>query len=363
MKLPNLKIGDLIAETPIVLGAMGIGVSGSRLAAAFANQGGIGVISGVNIGYNEPDFSTNHFMANIRALRREIRKAKEESFKGVVGVNFMVAMNKYKEYVKAAVEERIDIIMSGAGLPLDLPQFVKGSKTKIVPIVSSAKAANLITKVWDKDYQVIPDAIVIEGMEAGGHLGFKLKDITAGSFSLKDTLMEVLNVMKPFEEKYQKQVPVIIGGGIYKGADIAEYIEAGASAVQMSTRFVATEECDAAQEFKDMYIKAQKEDVEIIQSPVGMPGRAINNNFLEKLKEGIRPQIEKCSNCLKACNIEKTPYCISEALINAVRGNTKDGLIFCGSNVYRVNKMETVKQIFNELVTEAEKYYKTKIKV
>ena len=207
MKLPKLIIGDLIADTPIVLGAMGIGVSGSRLAAAFANQGGIGVISGVNIGYNESDFETNHFMANLRALRNEIRKAKQNSLSGAIGVNFMVAMNKYKEYVKAAVEERVDIIMSGAGLPLDLPEFVKGSRTKIVPIVSSAKAANLIAKVWDKDYQVIPDAVVIEGIEAGGHLGFKTKELAANTFDLKATLLEVIEVMKPYEEKYQQTVP------------------------------------------------------------------------------------------------------------------------------------------------------------
>lgn len=286
MKLPKLKIGELIADTPLVLGAMGIGVSGSRLAAAFANEGGIGVISGVNIGYNEPDFETNHFLANIRALKREIRKAKENSNRGAIGVNFMVAMNKYREYVKAAVEERVDIIMSGAGLPLELPEFVKGSKTKIAPIVSSAKAANLIAKIWDKDYQVIPDAVVIEGIEAGGHLGFKTKEIAENNFSLKKTLLEVIEVMKPYEEKYHKKVPVIIGGGIYTGTEIAEYIEAGASAVQMSTRFVATEECDAALEFKQMYIHAEKKDVEIIVSPVGMPGRAINNNFLEKLRSG-----------------------------------------------------------------------------
>jgi len=358
MKLPQLKIGDLVAELPIVLGGMGIGISGSKLAAAFANEGGIGVISGVNIGYNEPDFKTNHFMANLRALRREIKKAKADCSQGLIGVNFMVAMNRYKDYVRAAVDEGVDLIVSGAGLPLDLPEFVKGSKTKIVPIVSSARAAGLIAKVWDKNYQVIPDAVVIEGVEAGGHLGFKPDEITAGKFSLKDTLRDVLNVLKPYEEKYQKEVPVIIGGGIYTGEQIAEYLEAGASGVQMSTRFVATQECDAAQAFKDMYINAQKEDVEIIVSPVGMPGRALNNKFLQRLKEGIRPKIQNCSNCLKTCNPETTPYCISQALICAAQGNVDDGVVFCGSNVYKVDKMSTVKQILHELVTEAEKRYK-----
>lgn len=360
MKLPKLKIGSLIAETPIVLGGMGIGVSGSKLAAAVANQGGIGVISGVNIGYNEPDFTTNHLQANIRALKKEIRKAKQNSLRGIIGVNFMVAMNKYKEHVKAAVEEGIDIIISGAGLPIELPELVKNTKTKIAPIISSAKAANLITKLWDKKYNTIPDAIVLEGIEAGGHLGFKKKSIEDNNFNLKETLIEIIKTIKPFEEKYNRKVPIIVGGGIFTGADIAEYLEAGASAVQMSTRFVATEECDASKEFKEMYVNAKKEDVEIIISPVGMPGRAVSNEFLNKIKKGIKPKIEKCSNCLKSCNYNEAPYCISQALINSVKGNVKNGLVFAGSNVYKIDKIQTVKQIFKELITESEKLYNKK---
>jgi nitronate monooxygenase len=357
MKLPKLRIGNLVIDKPIVLGGMGIGVSGSRLVAAFANEGGLGILSGVNIGYREPDFISNHFKANLRALKREIRKAKENSFNGIIGVNFMVAMNRYKEYVMAAVEEGIDIIVSGAGLPLDLPEFVKDTKTKIIPIISSAKAANLITKLWDKRYNVIPDALVIEGTEAGGHLGFKMEELDKKRFSLKETLRDVMNVLRPFEEKYNKKVPIILAGGIYSGADIAEHLQAGASAVQMSTRFVATEECDAAPSFKDMYVHAKKEDVEFIISPVGLPGRAIHNSFVEKIKNGIKPKMESCSNCLKTCKPGESAYCISQALINAVKGNVDEGLIFSGSNVYRINKIQTVKEIFQEIVTEAEDLY------
>lgn len=357
MNLPKLNIGNLVADTPIVLGGMGIGVSGSKLAAAVANEGGIGVISGVNIGYKEPDFKTNPFKANVRALKSEIRKAKEKSKRGIIGVNFMVAMNKYKEYVKVAIEEGIDIIVSGAGLPTELPEFVKGSKTKIAPIISSPKAARVITKLWDKNYNVIPDAIVLEGIKAGGHLGFKKKELDENTFNLKDTLEGVIKVLKPFEEKYNKKIPIIVGGGIFTGEEIADQLKSGASGVQMSTKFVATEECDASLAFKEMYLNAKEDDVEIIISPVGMPGRAINNPFINSIKNGDVPTIKKCSNCLKTCSIDKTPYCISQALINSVTGNVNEGLVFAGSNVYKIDKMQTVKQIFKELITEAEKNY------
>lgn len=351
MNLPVLKIGDLIAKKPIVLGAMGIGVTKSNLASAVANEGGIGIMSGVNIGYNEPDFKKNTFKANIRALKKEIKLAREKSPKGIIGVNFMVAINNYKEYVKAAVEENIDLIVSGAGLPLELPKFVNNGKTKIVPIVSSSKAANLITKMWDKKFNRIPDAIVVEGIKAGGHLGFKLDQINKNNFNLKNTLLDVMKILKPFEEKYKKKIPVIVGGGIFSKEDIMEQIESGAAGVQMSTRFVATEECDASKEFKEAYINSKKEDIGIIVSPVGMPGRAISNKFIDKIKANIKPKIEKCNNCLKTCSLEKTPYCISQALINSVNGDVDNGLIFAGSNAHRLNKIQTVKSVIKELVT------------
>lgn len=354
MKLPPLKIGDLIARVPIIQGGMGVGVSGSSLASAVANEGGIGIISGVQIGYREPDFGTNTLEANLRALVSEIRRARELSPKGIIGVNFLVAMNNYKEMVKAAVEEKIDLIISGAGLPKELPELVKGSKTKIAPIVSSGKAAALISKLWDKRFNYVPDMVVVEGHEAGGHLGFSLDDLNSEDRpSLTDLVKEVIEALKPFKEKYQKEIPVVGAGGIFTGCDIANLLKSGASGVQMATRFVATEECDADIKYKMAYVNSQKNDIQIVKSPVGMPGRAIRNNLIERLETGNVP-IKRCYNCLQPCDPRTTPYCISDALINAVKGDIEDGLIFTGSNAYRLNKITTVKELIRELVDEAE---------
>lgn len=358
MKLPALKIGELVARLPIIQGGMGVGVSRSRLASAVANVGGIGVISSAQIGFEEPDFETNNSEANKRAMRNEITKARKLSPLGVIAVNIMVAMNNYKEMVKIAIEEKIDLIISGAGLPTELPKLVEGSKVKIAPIVSSGKAAMVITKLWDHKYSRIPDLIIVEGPEAGGHLGFSREELFSGERqNLEDIVKDVLEAIKPFEEKYDRKIPVAAAGGIYTGEDIAKFIKLGASGVQMATRFVATEECDASLEYKMAYINSKKEDIIFVKSPVGMPGRAIQNEFLNKLEEGNVP-VKKCYNCLKPCNPAKTPYCITKALIEAVKGNAQDGLIFSGSNAYRLDKITTVKELVDELVNEAEKFLK-----
>ncbi|MDP4177550.1 MAG: nitronate monooxygenase family protein [Bacillota bacterium] len=354
MKMPVLKIGDLVAKVPIIQGGMGIGVSLHKLASAVANEGGIGVISGVQIGFNEEDFETNTQEANIRALKSEIRKAREASPNGILGVNLLVAMNNYKEAVKAAVEEKINIIISGAGLPSELPSFVKNSDTKIAPVVSSGRAASVISKLWDKRYSYAPDLVIVEGTEAGGHLGFSEEQLKDGNKPLlADIIKDVIEAVKPFSEKYKKNIPIIAAGGIYTGEDIAKHISAGASGVQMATRFVATEECDAHINFKMAYVNSTKDEIVIIKSPVGMPGRAIRNDFIKKI-EHEKIKILKCYECLKPCNRMTTNYCISKALIDAVRGNIKDGLIFTGSNSYLINKMSTVKELINELIMEAD---------
>lgn len=353
MNLPPLQIGDLIARVPIIQGAMGVGVSRSGLAAAVAKEGGIGVISGVQIGFKEPDFGTNNLEANIRALKKEIKKARELCPKGIIGVNFLVAMNNYEKLARTAVEEGIDIIISGAGLPTLLPSVVEGFKTKIAPIVSSGKAAMVICKLWDKKHGRIPDLVVVEGPDAGGHLGYSKEELITGQrHELKDILVEVIEQLKPFEDKYGRKIPVVAAGGVYTGKDIAEYIKLGASGVQMATRFIATEECDASIEYKNAFIEAKKEDIQIVKSPVGMPGRAIRNSFIKGLEEAP-VKVTKCYNCLKPCNPAETPYCISKALIEAVEGNLKEGLIFTGSNGYRINKIVTVRELIAELVTEA----------
>lgn len=351
MQIPSLNIGDLKIKVPIVLGAMGIGVTRSGLASAVTNAGGLGVISGVNLGYSEPDFFDNMLEANLRGLRNEIRKAKALTDNGFVGVNFMVAMNRYAEHVKEAVKEGVDFIVSGAGIPTELPEFVKGTSTKIAPIISSSKAAKLITKVWDRKYDVAPDAVVLEGIKAGGHLGFSVEDLEANHYDMVEVVAEVKAVLKPYEEKYNKKIPLIVAGGVFDGADIMKVLAAGGDGVQMATRFVATKECDASEAFKSAYINAKSEDVKIIVSPVGMPGRAVLNPFLEKVIKGDKPPIKRCVNCIRTCNPKTTPYCISQALINAVEGNVNEGLIFSGANVDRIKELSTVPRIFEEVTT------------
>lgn len=356
MKFPPLKIGGLIAKLPIIQGGMGIGVSGSNLAAAVANEGGIGVISAVQIGYKEDDFETNTLQANLRALRKEIRNARELSPNGILGVNILVASNNFDDIALTAIDEKIDLLICGAGLPTNLPKLVEGSNTKIAPIVSSAKAAQVISKMWKKRYDYLPDLIIVEGMEAGGHLGFSLEEITSNTnYNFSKILEEVLDVTKAFEKQYGKHIPVIAAGGVFDGSDIAKYMKIGIEGVQMATRFVATEECDAHIDFKKAYVSSSKEDIIIINSPVGMPGRAIRNEFTRSIE--AKPSVTKCYNCLKACNPAKTPYCISKALINAVKGDISNGLVFAGSNAYRLDKIMSVKELIQDISREFEEAY------
>jgi len=351
MGLTPLKVGNLVARIPIIQGGMGVGVSLSGLAAAVANEGAIGVISGVQIGFREPDFKTNNDEANIRGLIKEIRRARELSPDGILGVNILAAVNNYKEMVLTAVKEKIDIIISGAGLPKNLPELVQGSSTKIAPIVSSGKAAQVISKLWDRKYNYLPDMLIVEGPEAGGHLGFSLEELKS-SINLKDIVKDVINAIKPFEEKHNKKVPIIAAGGIYTGYDIADYLKIGADGVQMSTRFVATEECDAHINFKKCYISSIEDEIQIIKSPVGMPGRAIRNSFVKHLERENHP-VTRCYKCLKPCDPKTTPYCISDALINSVQGDVERGLIFAGTNAFKLDKIVTVRELIKELVEEA----------
>ncbi|MBM7614974.1 NAD(P)H-dependent flavin oxidoreductase [Alkaliphilus hydrothermalis] len=354
MKIPPLRIGELIANVPIIQGGMGVGVSLSKLASAVANEGGIGIISGVQIGFREPDFESNCDEANVRGLIKEIRKARELSPEGILGVNLLVAINNYKDMVKAAVEEKIDLIISGAGLPTDLPALIKGSKTKIAPVVSSGKAAALMAKMWKKRFNYTPDLVIVEGPEAGGHLGFSMEQLQDEiKPDLTNIVKEVIEALNPFKLDNGESIPVIAAGGIFDGADIAKYIKLGAAGVQMSTRFVTTHECDAHPKFKEAYIQATEADIQLVKSPVGMPGRAIRNAFIEKVEAG-NAAIKKCYDCLKPCDPRVSPYCISTALINSVLGNTDDGLIFVGSNAHRLDKIVSVKELIQALINETE---------
>ena len=350
--MKELVIGNLIAKMPVIQGGMGIGISRSSLASAVSNAGGIGIISGVSIGYDEDDFENNTLEANLKTLKKHLIIAKEKSNNGIIGVNLMVAMNYYEDHVKAAVESGCDLIISGAGLPLQLPKLVKNSNTKIAPIVSSSKAAHVILKMWDKKDNTTADLIIVEGPKAGGHLGFsndELDDIK--SINYDDEFIKILDITKKYEEKYNKKIPVIAAGGISSGIDVKKYLDLGAGGVQVGTRFVATHECDAHDNFKQTYINAKEEDIKIVKSPVGLPGRAIKNKFIDTILCS-RPKITKCYNCLVPCNPKNTPYCISTALINAVKGNVDDALLFCGADAYKINELKSVKEVMNELTCE-----------
>lgn len=349
MKLNSLIIGDLEAKVPIIQGGMGVGVSLSSLAGAVAKEGAIGVISAAQPGFLEEDFGKDSLTANIRALGKHIKKAKEISNGGIIGVNIMCATRNYEEYVKCAIDNGADLIISGAGLPTDLPKFTEGSNIKLAPIVSPPKSASVILKMWDRRYGRTADMVIIEGPKAGGHLGFSsesLKEYESKGYDKE--VLEIIEIVKVYEEKYNKKIPVIFAGGVYDRDDINHYMNLGCAGVQMATRFVATEECDAHINFKNAYINAKKDDIKIIKSPVGMPGRALNNKFINNINTGIyKPK--KCYNCIISCNPATTPYCITQALINSVKGDVDNGLVFCGENAYKVDKIITVKELLDEL--------------
>ena len=340
----SLNIGGLLPKFPIIQGGMGVGISLHNLAGHVAKAGGIGIISSAQIGYKETDFLTNTLGANLRALKEEIKKAKAIAPQGIIGVNIMVALSHYAEMVKKAVDAGADLIISGAGLPVNLPLYTKGSNTKIAPIVSSGKAASVICKLWDRKNQVAPDMIVVEGPLAGGHLGFSVDEINKNP-NVIDIMKDVKKVVAEYEVKYNKTIPVVVAGGFYSGEEVAAALKEGADGVQMATRFVTTFECDAPDPYKEAYIKANADQIGIIKSPVGMPGRAILNPFITNV-----PGNKACYyHCIEKCGVTTIPYCISKALISAAEGDVNNALLFCGSNAYRATKLEHVHHVFEEI--------------
>ncbi len=347
-----LRIGNYIIPIPIIQGGMGVGISLSGMAAAVANEGGVGVISSAGLGLLYRNLAANFLEASIEGLREELRKAREKTL-GVIGVNVMVAMSNFADMVRTAVAEKVDIIFSGAGLPLDMPSYLKSdSKTQLVPIVSSGRAAKIICEKWKKDYDYLPGAIVVEGPKAGGHLGFKPEQIEDENYSLEHLIPEVVSTVRVFEDLYNVKIPVIAAGGIYTGQNIRDIMRLGASGVQMGTRFVTTIECDASDAFKQTYINAKAEDIQIIKSPVGMPGRAIGNTFLDKVKLGIKHPIRCPFKCIKTCEVSSSPYCIISALFNAFKGKFNNGYAFAGTNAYLAQKIISIKETFNEIIKE-----------
>lgn len=350
MSLPTLTIGDLTARFPIIQGGMGIGVSLSRLAGAVAKAGGIGIISCAQIGFQDPLFEKSPLKANMRAIETEFQKAKDiAGASGIVGFNIMCATYQYERYVKRCVEVGADLIISGAGLPIHLPELVANSKTKIAPIVSSAKAAKVLLRTWAKRYGRTADLVVVEGPQAGGHLGFSYEDALMEPAVMEEEFGKILQEVAHYEEQFQQKIPVVFAGGVHTRQDIDRYLELGASGVQIATRFVVTEECDAPESYKQMYLEAKKEDIEIIKSPVGMPGRALHNDFTERASKERIP-IERCRNCLslKHCDRKTIPYCISQMLLNSVTEKPTEGLVFAGAQVHRIQEKTTVPALFAE---------------
>ncbi|NBH35110.1 nitronate monooxygenase [Clostridiaceae bacterium] len=368
-KINPLVIGDLIAKYPVIQGGMGVGISLSSLAGAVAKAGGIGIISTAQIGFRDPDFLKDPMGANMRAIGTEFEKARAIAPDGIIGFNIMVATKNYAQYVKEAVKAGADLIISGAGLPVDLPGYLEEAKriagetvrTKLAPIVSTAKSAMVICKMWDRKYKKAPDLVVIEGPLAGGHLGFsreQLSEYGADTDNVPETydataydeeVRGILKVVKQYEEKYDKSIPVVLAGGIYTRQDVEHAFDLGADGVQVATRFVTTEECDAPMSYKQTYIDAKKEDIVITKSPVGMPGRAIRNRFLDYVADH-KAKIEHCYQCLEHCDPKNIPYCITKALSNAAEGDLDHALLFCGSNAYRADKIETVEHVIYDLM-------------
>jgi NAD(P)H-dependent flavin oxidoreductase YrpB (nitropropane dioxygenase family) len=353
MKIPKLQFGSITADIPIVQGAMGVRVSLSSLASAVAEEGAIGTISSIGLGDIEAS-KTEYERMSREALEKEIRKAKKMT-NGHLAVNFMGVLSNADDLITTAVREGIKIIVYGAGLPAKLPGLVEDSSVSLLPIVSSARVAELILRVWDKRYERTADAIILEGPLAGGHLGFSEEQLNQPEeYSLENLLPEVLRTVQAYEDKYGKKIPVIAGGGIFSGMDIARMLSLGASGVQMATRFVCTEECDVSQEFKQTYLDAEEEDIVIIKSPVGMPGRAIHNKFLKDLEIKGKLKIKCPYRCLSVCKVSEARYCIALALLNSYFGDVDNGLIFCGQNAYRCNKIVTVKELISDLLAELE---------
>ena len=351
MNIPKLRIGNLTAKFPIVQGGMGVRISMASLAAAVADAGGIGTISSIGLGDFEASQS-DYERISREALRLEIRKARSMT-QGVLAVNFMGVLRNVEELLQTAMQEGIKMIVFGAGLPMRLPKIVQDLSVNLVPIVSSARGAELILRGWAKRFNRTAGAIILEGPLAGGHLGFTAEQLThLDDYSLDMLVPELVEAVKPFEDQFGQAIPVIAAGGVFDGSDIARMLSLGASGVQMATRFVCTEECDAAQAFKQTYLDATEEDIIIVKSPVGLPGRAVRNKFLKELETVDKLKINCLYHCLTVCKVAEAKFCIAQALLNAYKGDIDHGLVFCGQNAHRIDKIVTVKKLIDELIDE-----------
>lgn len=346
-----VHLGNKILDVPIIQGGMGVGVSLDKLAGAVAACGGMGVISSAFAGFQAADFDNDPKSVTVREIPKIIARAKETAKNcGLIGINIMVALDDYSEHVRAAVKGHVDAIISGAGLPLNLPGLVEDPAILLAPVVSSGRVAKLICKSWQRHHNRLPDFIVLEGAKAGGHLGFQYDELETDSTQTNDDILkEVLASIAPFEKEIGRDIPVFVAGGIFDHEDIQHVLALGAAGVQIGTRFIATEECDADQGFKDVILGASDADIVLTKSPVGMPGRAVRTPLVNRVAADGRKKPTRCYKCLGPCDVQTTPYCISEALMASARGDLENGLFFCGANGARITEMTTVPELMAEL--------------
>ena len=353
-QMPSLRIGKFESKIPLIQGGMGVQISLSGLSAAVANEGGIGVIASVGIGEQEGDLKADYTGAHKRAIIKEIKRAREKT-DGIIGINIMVALTDFDQHIEGAVEGGADIVFMGAGLPRKLPASIGDINklhTEFVPIVSSGKAIRVILKYWANKINYTPPAVVLEGPLAGGHLGFKPEQIDDPDYQLEKLVPQVIEALEPFKQSSGQDIAVIAAGGIYSGADIHKFLEMGVQGVQMATRFIATHECDANIRFKEAHVNCTKDDLIIIKSPVGIPGRAIRNRFLEEVEAGKKMPYKCPYKCLKTCDVVNAPYCIALALVQAKKGNVDRGYAFAGSNAWRTTEIISVKELIDSLKQE-----------
>jgi len=359
-KLPKLKIRNLEITYPIVQGGMGVGVSWERLAGAAARAGCVGIVSAIGTGNHYPEMVESrqgrplgpHNLNNPEALARILKEAiRLSEGKGAVGVNILCAIQGYEPVVRASVAAGAKLIISGAGLPLSLPEYVGNADVALVPIVSSARALGLICKTWQRKFNRLPDAVVLEGPESGGHQGFSAEQCVDPAFALEALLGPVIA-----ERDKWGDFPVIVAGGVWDRADIDRFLALGAGGVQMATRFIGTLECDAAPAFKEVILRAEKEDIRLVKSPVGMPGRAVFSGLQKSIVEGQAPAIRCISDCVSPCShgegARAVGYCIADRLEDARSGKQETGLFFTGSNGYKLRELVSVRELVAELTQD-----------
>ncbi|MDB2405384.1 nitronate monooxygenase [Arcobacteraceae bacterium] len=353
-----MKIGNYNIEKPIIQGGMGVGISWDKLAGNVSLEGGLGVVSAVGTGYyqnkefshkniQDKPYSSENFYSKD-GLTEIIKNTRKICGDKPLAANVLYASNDYGKIVRDACEAGIDIIITGAGIPTNMPEFTQDfPDVALIPIVSSARALKLICKKW-KRYNKLPDAVIVEGPLSGGHQGFKYDDCFKDEFQLENIVPPVIE-----EAKNWGSMPIIAAGGVWDKNDIDKFLDMGCAGVQMATRFIATHECDAAQELKDVLIGANEDDIKLLKSPVGLPARGVMTNLQSSIEDGTAPKVACISNCVAPCNkgeeAKAVGYCIADRLSAAYMGDTETGLFFTGTNGYKIKELITVKELMDKL--------------